>query len=246
MARPTKQGLDYFPFDVDFFEDEKIEAISGEFGIKGELVVIRLLCAIYRNGYYIEWNDILKMKLLKKLSGVGVELLDLIVARLVTWGFFDKPLFNSAQVLTSKGIQSRFREATKRRSTGEITVYACINGVIVNQNPPSDGVSVVNNTQSKVKESKVKREGSPSPDLTKSNLFRQPVVPELSEVQRVFKDHGGTEEMANKFFDGYQATGWFHKGSALRNFSSLVPGYINSWRQNDGNQQNGTEKKMVM
>ncbi len=30
MARPNKQGLDYFPLDVDFFNDEKIEAISGE------------------------------------------------------------------------------------------------------------------------------------------------------------------------------------------------------------------------
>lgn len=42
MARPNKMGLDYFPFDVDFFNDEKIVAISGEFGIKGEIVVIKL------------------------------------------------------------------------------------------------------------------------------------------------------------------------------------------------------------
>ena len=34
MARPNKEGLDYFPFDVDFFSDEKIGSISGEFGIK--------------------------------------------------------------------------------------------------------------------------------------------------------------------------------------------------------------------
>lgn len=59
MARPNKMGLDYFPFDVDFFNDEKIVAISGEFGIKGEIVVIKLLCAIYRNGYFILWNDLL-------------------------------------------------------------------------------------------------------------------------------------------------------------------------------------------
>ena len=41
MASPNKMGLDYFPFDVDFFNDEKIVAISGEFGIKGEIVVIK-------------------------------------------------------------------------------------------------------------------------------------------------------------------------------------------------------------
>ena len=54
MARPNKTGLDYFPFDIDFFDDEKIMAISGEFGIKGEITTVKLLCAIYRNGYFIE------------------------------------------------------------------------------------------------------------------------------------------------------------------------------------------------
>ena len=52
MARPTKEGLDYFPLDVDVFEDEKIEAIAGEFGLKGEIAVIKLLCAIYKKGYF--------------------------------------------------------------------------------------------------------------------------------------------------------------------------------------------------
>lgn len=41
MARPNKTGLDYFPLDIDFFDDEKIVAISGEFGIKGEIVAIK-------------------------------------------------------------------------------------------------------------------------------------------------------------------------------------------------------------
>ena len=39
MARPVKDGLDYFPLDVDVFEDEKIEAIAGEFGLKGEDII---------------------------------------------------------------------------------------------------------------------------------------------------------------------------------------------------------------
>lgn len=115
MARPLKNGLDYFPFDVDFFGDEKIAAISGEFGIKGEITAIKLLCAIYRNGYYIEWNDMLKMKLLKDLPGITVTLLDAIVSRLVRWGFFDVALFDSAAVLTSEGIQRRYFAIAKRR-----------------------------------------------------------------------------------------------------------------------------------
>ena len=115
MARPEEKGLKYYPFDVDFFNDEKIEAISGEFGIKGEIVVVRLLCAIYRNGYYIEWSDLYKMKFLRNLPGISSGLLDAIILRLVKWGFFDKALFDSAKVLTSRGIQRRYFEAIRRR-----------------------------------------------------------------------------------------------------------------------------------
>ena len=115
MARPNKIGLDYFPLDVDIFEDEKISAISGEFGIKGEITVIKLLCAIYRNGYFILWNDLLKFKLLRNLPGISSELIESIVNRLVLWEFFDKTLFDSVKVLTSRGIQKRYFEAVRRR-----------------------------------------------------------------------------------------------------------------------------------
>ena len=139
MPRPDKIGLDYFPFDVDFFEDEKIGAISGEFGLKGEMTVIRLLCAVYRNGYFALWEDKLKMKLLKGLPGVSEDLLEQIVNRLVRWEIFDKNLFDSVRVLTSKGIQHRFFSATRRRRNMAIVrEYLLVNpeefGVIVDNN----------------------------------------------------------------------------------------------------------------
>lgn len=129
MARPNKIGLDYFPLDVDIFEDEKISAISGEFGIKGEITVIKLLCAIYRNGYFILWNDLLKFKLLRNLPGVSSELIESIVNRLVLWEFFDKALFDSVKVLTSRGIQKRYFEASKRRKAAGDLPYLLIEEV---------------------------------------------------------------------------------------------------------------------
>lgn len=123
MARPNKTGLDYFPFDVDFFADEKIAAISGEFGIKGEITVVKLLCAVYRNGYFILWNEPLKYKLLRDLPGVSSELIDQIVNRLVRWGFFDEGLFDSVKVLTSRGIQKRYFSITRRRGIQKSEEY---------------------------------------------------------------------------------------------------------------------------
>ena len=114
MARPKKKALDYFPFDVDFFGDDKILPISKEFGIKGELAAVKLLCAIYRNGYFAEWSDRTRNKLLGELPTVSEKLLDEIVSRLVRWGFFDKALFDSAHILTSHGIQKRYFEVVRR------------------------------------------------------------------------------------------------------------------------------------
>jgi hypothetical protein len=123
MARPKKQGLDYFSFDCDFFQDEKVVAIAGEFGLKGEIVIIHLLCAIYRNGYFYKWDELAKMKMLHELPGVNAELLDKIVSRLLLWDFFDRGLFESSIVLTSRGIQKRYFEATKWRTPSEDLPY---------------------------------------------------------------------------------------------------------------------------
>lgn len=166
MARPNKKGLDYFPLDIDFFDDEKITAVSGEFGIKGEITVIRLLCAIYRNGYFVQWNDLLKYKLLKNLPGVSEQLLECIVRRLVMWGFFDGDLFDTAGVLTSRGIQRRYFNITRRRVADRTELpYLLISayrnpgkdpgsGFLHTETPLHDGFLHTETLQSKVKESK--------------------------------------------------------------------------------------------
>lgn len=185
VARPTKDGLDYFPLDVDTFEDEKIEAIAGEFGIKGELAVIKLLCAVYKKGYFIVWNDLTKATLLKRLPGVSKELLDHIVIRLVTWGFFNEDLFNSAKVLTSENIQAVYFEATKRRKSPKPSKYL-ING---SNNNSSSVVNANINTQSKVKESKVNK--------SKVNNKKQEkdFVEELSSSQQFIEHPFGSDKL---------------------------------------------------
>lgn len=155
MARPTKKGLDYFPLDVDFFEDEKMLAISGEFSVKGEMVALRLLCEIYRNGYFVEYSELLKNKL-ARLSGLSVGLIDEVTNKLVKYNFFNEGVFREHNVLTSQGIQKRFEEASKRRKKHLCKHYWLLSGVNVYNNPPLKEDNATLTTQSKVKESKVK------------------------------------------------------------------------------------------
>lgn len=104
MARPNKIGIDYFSFDVDLFEDEKVLPISCEFGAKGECILIRVLCAIYRNGYFAECSEAFKFKIANQIR-VKEKLVNNVILCLVNYAFFDKELFAKYNIITSLKIQ---------------------------------------------------------------------------------------------------------------------------------------------
>lgn len=109
MARNIKEGLDYFPMDIDFFDDPKILMAEDKFGVKGGYIAVRLLGWVYRNGYYLSWDDTTALVFAKRVSnGITHELVRDVVNLLVERGFFDKAIFNSRSVLTSNGIQKRW------------------------------------------------------------------------------------------------------------------------------------------
>lgn len=70
-------------------------------------------------------------------------------------------------------------------------------------------------------------------DITKSNLFKQPIVPSKDEVWEFFKGSGGTKEMAKSFYEKYEATGWMLNGSPVVNFRALAGRFIANWIKND-------------
>lgn len=183
MARPRKTGLDYFPFDVDFFSDEKVVCIGGEYKIKGELTIIKLLCAIYRNGYYIRWNDTLKYKLVTEMHGtVSGECLEQIVRRLVERGIFDENLFLTASVLTSEGIQRRYFEAAKFRQRDQDLPFLL---VIPTRNYTKSGISqwetpVSQQISTQMRRNKIKissdedtKRGASSPPYEEKNFLKE-------------------------------------------------------------------------
>lgn len=134
MGRPTKQGMDYFPYDVNLDQDDKLQMIIAEFGYKGETIFVKLLSWIYKhNGYYVEWNEMEQLKFANRVAyAIGdsqVNLIKTVVARCVKWELFDERLFNVSQVLTSKRIQSTWLEAARKRIKKDIDPEIWLLGV---------------------------------------------------------------------------------------------------------------------
>ncbi len=124
MAHTNKADLDWPPADAYLFSDERVISIGRKWGIKGELAVVKLLFAVYRNGYFVKLSDELRNELSTELHGmVSAGLLDQIVLALVKSGFFNKTLFYSDAVLTSASIQRRFLASVRPTSQGRCLPY---------------------------------------------------------------------------------------------------------------------------
>lgn len=115
MGRPRKTGIDYFPFDVDFFSDKKIKILKSRFGVDGITVYLYLLCEIYRNGYYIEYDDDYTYIIADDL-GMSGEKVKQVLSYLLERSLLTSILLLPVTVITSHGIQCRFQEAVKGRA----------------------------------------------------------------------------------------------------------------------------------
>lgn len=108
MARPQKDGLDYFPFDVDFMKDTKVRRIARTFGCTGTMAIVVLFTDIYRTrGYYMNWDEDTCFDLSENLQ-CDPELAAKIVDACVLAKIFNVDLFQDKAVLTSAAIQLRY------------------------------------------------------------------------------------------------------------------------------------------
>lgn len=174
MARPIKDGLDYFPIDLDIMDEDSVAYVDAKFGVKAFGLLVRLLMRIYRNGYYMMWSEREQYLFTKDVS-VDINETKTIVSAYINEGFFDKRLFEQYGILTSRGIQKRYVKGCERRSkVVMISEYFLIdpskddlklNNVTLttingNVNNSSGGINanitLTENTQSKVKENKEK------------------------------------------------------------------------------------------
>ena len=104
MARTAKQGLGYFPFDIDFFQDLRIRKLI-------------------KDGYYIRWDEELPF-IISEQTGYDEAYIREVIQCCLNIGLFSKELFRTEGVLTSKGIQVRYMNINRLcKRVATVSVY---------------------------------------------------------------------------------------------------------------------------
>ena len=109
-------GINYFPVGVNFMEENAMEVIEAKYGIKGSAIVLKLLCKIYKEGYFIRWDEEQCLIFANK-AGREVQVAEVqgIIEILFIKGILDRNSYLENGILTSESIQKVWMEATKRR-----------------------------------------------------------------------------------------------------------------------------------
>jgi hypothetical protein len=164
MARIAKSGLEYFPFDIDFFQDIRIRKLIKRQSGKAVTVYALLLCLIYKNGYYMQWDEELPF-ICSELSGFDEAYISEVINTCLALGLFHKELLDTEHVLTSKGIQLRYcniQRLNKRMS--RIDKYS----LITTERPNKDTTN----------QSKQSRQAKPQPEITPQPEAHVPMPPQ--------------------------------------------------------------------
>ena len=234
MGRLTKQGIDYFPLDVQF--DDKSELYLIEKEAVGLAVMITLWQIIYQNeGYFINNSGDLHL-LIKRRINVNINDINDCINAMLKRGILDARLYEKHGILTSKAIQKRYFDAAKRKK--EVRVIRAfivtnldsytnlINVDINNIDVDINGINVGGNATKEEEEEEGKEDRTPLPPNPKKKApVKKFQPPTQDEVVAYFESNGYSADAAVRAYRYYDAGNWKDaKGSQVRNWKQKMVG----------------------
>lgn len=193
MSRQKKSGLDYFPFEVDFFQDIKIRKLIRRNGGKAIAVYALLLCYIYKCGYFMTWDKELPF-IISEQTGYGEVYIQEVLESCLALGLLDRRMLDEEGVLTSRGIQERYKKicADSRRAASIERYNLLVENSTESVENSTEGASIFGkkadncanlckkepflhksvqeSTQSKVKKSKEKDDVEKAPPMSSADF----------------------------------------------------------------------------
>lgn len=247
MPRPKKTGLDYFPFDVDYWDDFKIMDLLNEYGPLGTAIYEIILSKVYRNGYYLEVPlDKLATQIVRIIGNRWIKEKNLVLQ--VVQYCADIGLFNNAllmqSVITSVGIQRRYSEVTVRNKVDKSKYWLLDKEE--NQaaliNIPQNTVSVAK-TRISVAETKINATVIPQKERKGKERKGKEMKGEKLRLPSSDGSYILTEEFYNKLVAAYPQTDvdeclrniniWFESNRNQLKPRKEMTSYINTWIARD-------------
>jgi len=255
MARPHKQGLDYFPHDVDASNDEKIEAMETLYGASGYAFYFKLAERIYRAGGELSIGDDVTKDTLAKKCLCTREEFDKMLASAIKFELFDAKIFETRFLLTSSGIKKRCKQvfserrrsskAKKNKRLGDGVFHAENTGITPNRNADSFRESKEKESKEenrKEKKKKIKNvlahvdpahlvPAKPDPDNIPATreLIRQFTPPTREDVAAYCRDRGKGVN-AERWWDFYAGKGWMVGKNKMKDWQAAC----RTWENEDG------------
>lgn len=244
MAAPVKQGLNYYPRDVDLLIDDKFIRPKIEYGYLAIAVYDRLLEKVYKDkGYYLIYDDDTRLSVQWDISNtlngrypVDTATVGKVIETLVTCRLFSRDHYERG-IITSRRIQSTYYRCTVERKSVEvlpevwilsisemesISKNSAILSFFVNRsdnevNRSDNGINRSDNEQSKVNKSK-----------EKVNKRESVGTPTLEAVQDYCKEIKSKVD-AQRFYDYYAAIGWVVNGEPIKDWRAK----LRNWEQSE-------------
>ena len=207
MARPIKQGLDYFPLDVNFMNDRSIRRLRKKDGLTSTLLYILIICEIYEKEYYVPINDNYIFDLSEQIE-TDEDTVQRMIDDMLDFGLFDREMYENEQVLTSRSIQERYQFIKKKRSDSKANIdkYKIVNVTETEVSASETPKKTTESAQSKGKESKGKE--------SKEFISNKPAAREAEKIEVENIEEVEAEEVIVKDEERMNFHEWCHAHKA--------------------------------
>lgn len=217
MARPAKQGMDYFPHDTDAASDEKVESLRILYGNDGYAFYFILLERIYRTAdFELNVSDAETRQILARKVEVTPQKFEDMLQSALKRGCFDPVAYAERGVITSAGVKKRAENVVGKRqkmaSAYSKRVSAAETG---EETPPETPQSKGKETKGKeTKEEKASSAGaadlaSPA-EHSQPDSPEAPATPRLAARPKLFRYDAAPVFLAAEFFAFVRQQGYGH------------------------------------
>lgn len=118
MARPRKQGLEYFPHDVHMVDDAKVQTMLAVYGLAG----LGFYCVLLGQAYQYDDGCLalsldLQIAGIARMMGIDIETFRKMLATALEVGLFDKYIYTTTGLVTSNAIKARLKVVNSMRAS---------------------------------------------------------------------------------------------------------------------------------